>query len=669
VDSEELLTWLDAAGYTRVGTIDGPGAVAVRGGIVDVYPAGGSPARIDLFGDEVDSIAAVDLATMGSDARLDRIDLVGASLDQIQTDEHSRPLTDLLPANTITVLADGAELAEQGRSYLARVVDDRGLLAAPVVIASFTTDGRRAVEIGPVGTLSVDAAATLPVVAMPAFAESVRDAILELAALAEEVATTVVCQNDGEAQRIGELLEEIAPGKSITVERRYLHRGFVWTRQDGAAGFAVVPYHELVHRYQTRRRIARIGGGRLREAFLDLEPGDYVVHRDHGIARFTGMAKLGGGSDTGEEYLTLEFSGSAKLHVPASHIDLVQKYIGAFKGQPELSKLGGKRWKRQKERVEEAVEDLASEMLRLQGLRESLAGITYPADTTWQREFEAAFPYPETDDQVSAISAIKSDMAGVRPMDRLVCGDVGFGKTEVAIRAAFKAAEFGKQVAILVPTTWLAEQHEMTFRERFADYPFTIESISRFKTAKQQREIVGRLALGQIDVVIGTHRLLSKDVRFADLGLVVIDEEQRFGVEHKQRLRAFRATADVITMTATPIPRTLHMSMLGLRDISALTTAPLDRRAVVTEVMSLDAARIARAIRREMAREGQVFFVHNRVNDIQDVADMVQRLAPDDARVIIGHGQMPSRELETVMRTFIRGKADILVSTTIIESG
>ncbi|MHC5028309.1 MAG: CarD family transcriptional regulator, partial [Planctomycetota bacterium] len=403
VDSEELLTWLDAAGYTRVGTIDGPGEVAVRGGIVDVYPAGGSPARIDLFGDEVDSIAAVDLATMGSDARLDRIDLVGASLDQIQTDEHSRPLTDLLPANTITVLADGAELAEQGRSYLARVVDDRGLLAAPVVIASFTTDGRRAVEIGPVGTLSVDAAATLPVVAMPAFAESVRDAILELAALAEEVATTVVCQNDGEAQRIGELLEEIAPGKSITVERRYLHRGFVWTRQDGAAGFAVVPYHELVHRYQTRRRIARIGGGRLREAFLDLEPGDYVVHRDHGIARFTGMAKLGGGSDTGEEYLTLEFSGSAKLHVPASHIDLVQKYIGAFKGQPELSKLGGKRWKRQKERVEEAVEDLASEMLRLQGLRESLAGITYPADTTWQREFDAAFPYPETDDQVSAI--------------------------------------------------------------------------------------------------------------------------------------------------------------------------------------------------------------------------------------------------------------------------
>ncbi|MHC5028357.1 MAG: DEAD/DEAH box helicase, partial [Planctomycetota bacterium] len=260
-------------------------------------------------------------------------------------------------------------------------------------------------------------------------------------------------------------------------------------------------------------------------------------------------------------------------------------------------------------------------------------------------------------------------MAGVRPMDRLVCGDVGFGKTEVAIRAAFKAAEFGKQVAILVPTTWLAEQHEMTFRERFADYPFTIESISRFKTAKQQREIVGRLALGQIDVVIGTHRLLSKDVRFADLGLVVIDEEQRFGVEHKQRLLAFRATADVITMTATPIPRTLHMSMLGLRDISALTTAPLDRRAVVTEVMSLDEARIARAIRREMAREGQVFFVHNRVNDIQDVADMVQRLAPDDARVIIGHGQMPSRELETVMRTFIRGKADILVSTTIIESG
>jgi len=346
----------------------------------------------------------------------------------------------------------------------------------------------------------------------------------------------------------------------------------------------------------------------------------------------------------------------------------VQKYIGGFKGKPPLSTLGGKKWQNQKEQVKESVKDLAAELLRVQAAREHTPGIRYPADTAWQTEFEAEFPYEETEDQLAAIAEIKKDMATSRPMDRLLCGDVGYGKTEMAIRAAFKAAEFGKQVAVLVPTTILAEQHERTFRSRFADYPFKVASLSRFKSAQEQKDIIERTNKGQVDILIGTHRILSKDVRFADLGLVIVDEEQRFGVEHKHALLGLRLTADVLTLSATPIPRTLHMSMLGLRDISSLSTPPLDRRAVVTEVIPYNEKRIKQAIERELARDGQIYFVHNRINDIKTVADDIQKLAPD-ARIVIGHGQMPDDELEDVMATFMSRRADILVSTTIIESG
>jgi transcription-repair coupling factor (superfamily II helicase) len=330
--------------------------------------------------------------------------------------------------------------------------------------------------------------------------------------------------------------------------------------------------------------------------------------------------------------------------------------------------LGGARWKSQKEKVAESVKDLAGELLRVRAAREASPGIAYPADTTWQKEFEAEFPYQETEDQLAALSAIKRDMASPRPMDRLICGDVGFGKTELAIRAAFKAVEFGKQVAVLVPTTVLAEQHERTFRERFAAYPFRVESVSRYKTTAEANSTLKALRQGEVDVIIGTHRLLSKDVRFSDLGLVVIDEEQRFGVEHKEQLLRLRTEADVLTLSATPIPRTLHMAMLGLRDISSLTTPPAERQSVVTEVMPFDRARLEQAIARELAREGQVFFVHNRVKDIKARAAEVQGLAPE-ANIVVGHGQMPGGQLEEVMLKFVRREADILVSTTIIESG
>ena len=369
-----------------------------------------------------------------------------------------------------------------------------------------------------------------------------------------------------------------------------------------------------------------------------------------------------------EEYLTLRFSSNALLHVPASRIDLVQKYVGTKGKRPTLSSLGGTGWAKQKARVTEAVEDLAAEMLRIQALRAGSEGISYPTETEWQEQFAEEFIYSETEDQLTAMQQITQDMLLSRPMDRLLCGDVGYGKTELAMRAAFKVAEAGKQVAILVPTTVLADQHYRTFRERFADYPFRIESLSRFRSGSETKKIVTDIALGSIDVLIGTHRLLSSDVRFADLGLVVIDEEQRFGVEHKEYLKTMRATVDVLTMTATPIPRTLHMALLGLRDISSLQTPPLDRRAIHTEVCQADDELIRQAIGRELARDGQVFFVHNRVHNIESVAEHIQTLAPE-ARIAIGHGQMPERQLEKTMLRFVRGDIDVLVCTTIIESG
>ncbi|MHC4447988.1 MAG: transcription-repair coupling factor, partial [Planctomycetota bacterium] len=508
----------------------------------------------------------------------------------------------------------------------------------------------------------------LPARPLPAFSEDASRATAELGDMAADHETVALCDNEGEAHRMNELLGEFAPSVRLAVQTQYMHRGLIWGGDERRPPLALVPYHELLHRYQLRRRIRRLAGGRATEAFVDLQPGDYVVHRDHGIARFAGLGALPGAAGGEEEFLTLEFAGRAKLHVPASKIDLVQRYIGAVRDRPELSALGGQRWGRQKEKVREAVQDLAAEMLQIEAAREAKPGIRYPADTTWQCQFEAEFPYEETEDQLTAVVAVKRDMCDPRPMDRLVCGDVGFGKTEVAVRAAFKAAEYGKQVAVLVPTTVLAEQHERVFGERFADYPFRVESLSRFKTRKEQTALLQALRKGQVDIVIGTHRLISKDVRFADLGLVIIDEEQRFGVEHKQRLLEFRTTADVLTLSATPIPRTLHMAMLGLRDISSLSTAPLDRRAIVTELIPHNRRRIKQAIDRELAREGQVFFVHNRVYNIQSVADEIQQLAPE-ARVIVAHGQMPTRQLESVMLNFIRREADILVCTTIIESG
>lgn len=703
-----LATWLTDAGYQRVDAIEQPGEFAVRGGIVDIYPPMGAnqdPVRLDYFGDEIDSLCMVDPDTLGSGKRLEHIQFIGAKLEQLQSDDATTCLWEMLPQDTAVVLHEVMELSEQARGYYERLTNPIGIYAPTVVFKSLIKFPH--VEMNQYSSTSAnEMAITMPVGTLSAFDENAVQAVTDLAERAIEPnhKAVVLCPKPAERDRLLDLLKEHAPDLKVSgtfsstnakkvpdtlnlsVEVGYLYRGFTWKDDDGTE-LALIPHQEIFHRYEVRRTIRRLSAGqsagsRASDAFLDLTPGDYVVHIDHGIALFRGLRtmtpgspgskkqtnKTSGGSGGAEEYLTLEFADRATLHVPATQIDMVSKYIGGFEGRPPLSKLGGKRWEKQKEQVEDAVKDMAGELLRVQAARQAIPGIRFPEDSKWQNDFEAEFPYQETEDQLAAIHSCKQDMQSPRPMDRLICGDVGFGKTEVAIRAAFKAADNGKQVAVLVPTTVLAEQHERTFRKRMADYPINIACLNRFKTGKQSKAIITGLATKQVDIVIGTHRLLSKDIRFADLGLVIIDEEQRFGVEHKNKLLQFRLTADVMTLSATPIPRTLHMSMLGLRDISSLTIPPADRRAIVTEVISYNEHRIKNAIIREMNRNGQTFYVHNRVHDIQEVADNVKRLVPD-ARVIIGHGQMSGHELERVMLKFIRRQADVLVSTTIIESG
>ncbi|MEO2091000.1 MAG: DEAD/DEAH box helicase, partial [Gemmataceae bacterium] len=450
------------------------------------------------------------------------------------------------------------------------------------------------------------------------------------------------------------------------------------------SGLVVIGSHELFHKELLPPGV-KAGGGvgrrvesRAIDSFLELNDGDYVVHVAHGIARFRGMKMLEKGAIDAaderrasagvEEHLILEFRDGVLLYVPASRIDLVQRYIGGQHAEPELSKLGGTAWGRKKDKVTEAVMDMAAEMIQIQAVRATLPGFAFPADSDWQREFEDAFPYQETPDQGTSVVEIKGDLEKPKPMDRLLCGDVGYGKTEVAIRAVFKAIDNGKQVAVLVPTTVLAEQHYRTFRERLAEYPFTVECLNRFRSPKQQKDIVKRLAEGTVDVVVGTHRLVSEGVKFKDLGLVVIDEEQRFGVEHKERLKRLRTSVHILTMTATPIPRTLHSALLGVREISSLETPPPERYPVETRIVRWDDAMIRNAIHRELNRGGQVYFVHNRVFDIWDVAGKLQTIVPE-AKIVVGHGQMAEGELEQAMVKFVRKEADILVATTIIESG
>lgn len=671
-DPREVADWLVHHGYSRLDRVESPGDFALRGDILDVYPpAEVDPYRIDFFDETIESIRKFDVSTQRSSDDLDTLQ-VPAILQPKNGNGPPRhtagEITNFLsylPENTLIALADPGEIQEVGEAIWRRLNGPRNMVPIDRLLQRMSNFDRLHLHAMPVAgdadTLTFD------VQSLTRFETKTSEALNELNQLAAERDVVLYCDNPAEQDRFKELwADSIGPWPDrLELGLGLMHRGFDWP----TGNLAIVGHHEVFHRYVTRRKIRKTHAARPLESWLDLQPGDFVVHVVHGIARFTGMRTMAKGDTAkSEEYLTLEFAEKAKIHVPVSQIDLVQKYIGVGGVAPQLSKLGGTRWSKTKEKVEESVGDLAAELLRIQAARSSQPGIRYPDDTAWQREFEGSFIYTETEDQLKALTDIKRDMQKPQPMDRLLCGDVGYGKTELAIRGAFKAVEYGKQVAVLVPTTVLAEQHERTFKERLADYPFAIESLSRFKTKKQQEETIARARKGQVDVLIGTHRLLSKDVGFKDLGLLIIDEEQRFGVEHKERLKRFRETVDALTMSATPIPRTLHMSLLGIRDISSLATPPMDRRSIATRVVAWEERIIRDAILRELNRDGQVFFVHNFVHDIRSFADTVQRIVPE-ARVLIGHGQMPERELEQVMIKFIRHEADVLVCTTIIESG
>jgi len=664
LDVEFMASWLVDRGYTRLDRVEQPGDFAVRGGIVDVYPSGvGFPVRVELFGDRIESIRRFEPASQRSVQTLDCFYLPASTdfllgLQGCSFLEH-------FDAATIVCWHEPVEIAELAETFLSRLTDPVGLYPYRAISAQAQRFSQLALVQFPGEVF--EHRLRIEFASLPRFDPKPEQAVSQVAALVRRDAydVTVFCENRAEIDRFGQLLKSHDPdvAGAVTLREGLLHRGFLWPDQR----IACIGHHEIFHRYEHRHRLGSGPTVRTIDTFAELEPGDYVVHVHHGIGKYDGLKTVRHAGRT-EQCLSVKYAGSTVLHVPVWQADLVQKYIGGFRGHPPLSTLGGKTWQRTKDKVTGAVTSLAAEMLDIQARRESLGGIEFPHDTEWQNQLEEAFIYQETEDQLLALRDIKQDMARARAMDRLLCGDVGYGKTELAIRAAFKAVESGYQVAVLVPTTILAEQHYHTFCERLAEFPFVIASLSRFKSKRTQGQIIHQAAIGRIDIVIGTHRLLSRDVRFANLGLVIVDEEQRFGVAHKERLKQLRATVDVLTLTATPIPRTLHMSLVGLRDISTLATPPIDRRSIQTEVRKFDWQLVRQAILRELNRDGQIYFLHNLVRDIDHLAEKLRQVVPE-ARIVVGHGQMAEKELENVMLTFIRRQADVLVCTTIIESG
>jgi transcription-repair coupling factor (superfamily II helicase) len=674
LDPDELARWLVDQGFRRTDAVELPGEFSRRGGILDVFsPDVDNPYRIEFFGDEIDSIRQFSPQTQRSLSDLKAVEIVGATLERAggtNSDSAASGLKytghfcEFLPPDSWTLLIEPEDLTEQGKHYLERTADPRGLFSVPGVFQQLLRFPNVRESALPSPTL--EAACHLRVESVERFSGDVTKLRDELDSTAAGDRVLIACHNDAERRRLSEVL---AAGQLAQSDRLRLVTGRVragFRMVDG--GIVVLSDHQLFHREEVRQILPRRRlESRAIDSFLELAEDDLVVHVSHGIARYRGMQVLEKHGQT-EEHLILEFREGTRVYVPASKIGLVQKYVGGSRADPQLSKLGGTSWQRKKDTVAAAVIDLASDMIELQALRESKPGIASPPDSDWQAEFEAAFPYEETPDQLSTLAEIKQDMQRGRPMDRLICGDVGYGKTELAIRAAFKTIDNGKQVAVLVPTTVLAEQHYRTFSQRLAEYPFVVESISRFRSHTEQKAILERLGHGGIDVIIGTHRLISVDVAFKDLGLVIIDEEQRFGVEHKERLKRLRQTVDVLTMTATPIPRTLHLSLLGVRDISNLETPPADRLAIETRIVRFDPQLIRHAILRELNRDGQVYFVHNRVYNIGEIAEKLRGIVPE-ARISVAHGQMPEHELEQAMVRFVRKESDILVATTIIESG
>jgi len=710
----DLVEWLEEQGYEPEAQVTQRGEIAMRGGIVDIFPPTSPwPVRLEFFGDELESLREFDPLTQISREQITQITLPPAGELGILKAQSSSPASqatapatvlDYLPKETIFLLCEPEQLAAHADDYAQQIpAGDRFYIAWADFCRDLEQRGLTPLALTEAGDenppspvrspqfSSLDAFRPLPERAPePQVAEAQRREFFNQLHrwLRQDYSVRVFCNNDGERQRFLEVWKELGFEISLAPQLGALARGFICDE----AKLVVVTDAEIFGRYKVQRprrhksAHAQATRSALDIDFTDLEDGDLVVHLQHGIGRYCGLQNLPAGSGTrgkepatfnqqpATECLVIEYAPTdhdqtpPKLYVPVTEAHLVSKYVGAGKANPPLNHLGGTRWAKAKEHAERAVQDVAAEMLRIQAVRESQAGHPFPADVVWQREFESAFVYEETPDQLKAIHETKADMERAKPMDRLICGDVGFGKTEVAIRAGFKCVMGGKQVAILVPTTVLAQQHYNNFRERMADYPIRVELMSRYRTRGEQDRVVKALAEGAVDIVIGTHRIVQADITFKDLGLVVIDEEQRFGVLHKEKFKRLRTLVDVLTLSATPIPRTLYLALTGARDMSTIQTPPNDRLPVETIVIEYDERTIRDAIKREMARGGQVFFLHNRVTTIYTMQQKLQTLVPD-ARIVVGHGQMNADDLEQVMTTFINGDADVLLSTTIIESG
>jgi transcription-repair coupling factor (superfamily II helicase) len=713
----DLIEFLEEQGYESEAQVSQKGEIALRGGIVDIFPPTSPwPVRLEFFGDELESLREFDPLTQVSRGEISEIILPPAGelgilksrsqKSEVRSQNKLATLLDYLPRETIFVLCDPESLAVHAGTYEQQVPkDDQFFISWPDLLVDLHRRHFTSVDIvEDVGTGeansqfeirnpkfdSLDAFRPLAERALePQIAEAQRREFFAQMHrwLRQDYAVHIFCNNDGERQRFEEIWKEHGFGaeEKLVIQIGSLARGFIC----GEAKLVVVTDAEIFGRYKIQRprrqknSHAQAARSALDIDFTDLEEGDLVVHLQHGIGRYLGLKTMPVGSSRHQptlnlqastECLVIEYapSGDAveppKLYVPVTEAHLVSKYVGAGKVSPPLNQLGGTRWAQAKEQTEKSVRDIAAEMLRIQAVRETQAGHACKPDTQWQREFESAFIYEETRDQITAITETKSDQERAKPMDRLICGDVGFGKTEVAIRAAFKCVMDGKQVAILVPTTVLAQQHFNNFRERMADYPIRVELLSRFRTRREQDLVVKNLAAGAVDIVIGTHRIVQEDIAFKDLGLVVIDEEQRFGVLHKEKFKRLRTMVDVLTLSATPIPRTLYLALTGARDMSTIQTPPHDRLPVETVATQYDERLIRDAIQREIARGGQVFFLHNRVSTIETMRAKLQSLVPA-ARIVVGHGQMNSDDLEEVMTKFINGDADVLLSTTIIESG
>jgi transcription-repair coupling factor (superfamily II helicase) len=693
IDLGDVAELLVEAGYERVEQVEERGQFAVRGGILDVFGATEErAARLELFGDEIESIRYFSTFTQRSLGEAERIELDPAAelalehreLAEIAADEEERPdVTELLPVDSFRAPLDliGTETAV----VLAAAEEIEPALRdhwEDVTTAMHDSDARHLyVEVfGPLrerAMLSLTATggddeageafrAQTPTSAARSISEAESHLERELRSGYRVV---IAFESRGEAERARYNLDRVdarfldsRPGDepALYLTEAPLDDGFV----SPDLRLAVIPFRRLVH----RRRAAAPAPARGRLAtFADLRVGDHVVHEDHGIARFAGFETKTVAGVT-RDYLELEYRGDDRVFAPTEQLAKISRYVGTGGEAPQLSALGSKRWDAVKSRARRAAQALAGELLNLYAERQARRGHAFEPDGEWQLALERSFPYRETADQIDAIEAVKADMESERPMDRLICGDVGYGKTEVALRAAHKAAADGKQVMMLVPTTILAQQHLGTFRERLAESPFEIEMVSRLRRPAEVRDVLARYAEGKVDILIGTHRLLSRDVRAKDLGLVIVDEEQRFGVKQKELLRQLKLKVDVLSLSATPIPRTLQMSLAGIRDISVIETPPEGRRPVSTYVGPYDEELVRRAIEREAARGGQVFFLHNRIETLHEVAERLRALTPG-VRVAEAHGQMDERELESTMLTFLRGDADCLVATTIIESG